>query len=167
MEREVERKLLGKDRGKILEWINSLPKNSIEVYYIDQFYLSIDPKNEIRVRRKENIRNGVVKYFKTIKNGTGLIREENEYEIDETTFNKEKRKSIAFISKKRVAIKLPEVKETIEVDFFKNKDLVIFEIEYEAAPYKMQVVPDIVWKLSTKEITDMEEYKNAKIATRL
>ena len=131
----------------------------VDKYSIEQTYICFDP--EIRVRK---INNGK-KYLMTVKtnlSSDGLIRDEYEIEITETSYNSliQKREGMTLYKDR---YKINDDGMLLEIDIFKNEleGLVLMEIEFEsekeAHNYKE---PD--WVI--RNVTDDVRYKNGHLA---
>jgi len=157
MAKEIERKFLTrKEKANTYLYNAFSPLNSFE---IEQYYIEKTNDTELRIRRKEDLTNSTVKYFKTFKKGHGLIREEIESEISEKDFISMKSKAICGIKKKRIEV------NGIEFDFYKN-GLVTFEIEFSSVEESKKPIDKELLDIVEKEITGDKEYSNFKMASK-
>lgn len=142
---EIERKFLVKELPDL---------SGVKYSNIRQGYFSINP--EKRVREKDG------KYYITEKGEGDMVREENEWEIDEKTaierFNMSK---TYIIEKKRYY--LPYGEYTIELDIYsgKHQGLIVAEVEFPNEREAKEFIPPS-W-FST-DITCDKSYKNMVLA---
>jgi CYTH domain-containing protein len=146
---EIERKFL----------IQKLPKglDVIKSFEIKQGYITnILDSVEVRIREQ-----GMV-YYITIKQGSGMIRRENEVEITAGQFTLLwKITSQKRIEKTRKLIKLNST--TAEIDIYKgqNRGLIVAEVEFKTVSQaKKFIAPE--W--FGKEVTSDAKFKNKFLA---
>jgi adenylate cyclase len=149
MAQEIERKFL----------LRELPDDLEEhvKHEIVQGYVAVTTDGiEVRVRRKGE------KYFLTVKSGEGARREEEEFEIDKTEFDK----LWPFTNGKRIEktrYEIPHRNHLIELDVYSGSlaGLRVAEVEFESEEdsTKFKAPP---WL--GREITEDERYKNKNLA---
>nr|WP_077604168.1 CYTH domain-containing protein [Oceanobacillus sojae] len=127
---EIERKFV----------LSAYPDNEIQkgilkmisTYLIEQTYLAYQPTQQIRVRKIVNIQTGYVKYTHTFKEGSGIIRDEIEYEI-----SKEIYEQLINMANKQALIKtrsiwqLSGMNTYIEIDQYEQIPLLVAEVEFQ------------------------------------
>lgn len=152
MHLEIERKYL-------LTRLPELPavKDVLEIW---QGYIPGDTLVE-RLRRQES-RNGSVRYFRTVKIGSGVQRMELEDTTDPATFAHlwlltEGRR----LRKRRYLV--PSGADTWEVDEFLDRTLALAELEIASANARI-VIPDWLTPVLVREVTDEKEYTNRSLA---
>lgn len=162
---EIERKwLLTINKIKFLEFTKFSEKINIFQYYIDD-----NEKNEVRFRKIEY--KNKIQFFKTIKRGKGLSREEIEIEISKQVFDIYSKFKISSISKNRYIFykKINDIDYKLEFDSYlnQNSDKFILEIEFlseqQAHNFKdpKQYFNFIKY---AKDVTNLQEFKNSYIA---
>jgi len=149
---EIERKYL-------LSGAPAMP-SPVEVYEIDQGYLPGVRLLE-RLRRQQS-RNGGVKFFRTVKVGSGVIRLELEDETDERTFAHlwqltEGRR----LRKRRYVVADGEARW--EIDEFVDRDLWLAELEIPRADTPIRI-PDWLRPVLVREVTTERAYTNRNLA---
>ncbi len=149
---EIERKYL-------LRALPHLPRVS-DVLEIDQGYLPGEKLME-RLRRQRH-RDGAVRYFRTIKLGSGVSRMELEEETDPATFEHlwlltEGRR----LTKRRYLV--PEEGDTWEIDEFTDRELTLAELEFEDPGHRV-VIPKWLAPVLVRDVTDEREYTNRSLA---
>jgi len=149
---EIERKYL----------LRELPRfpNPAEILEVDQGYL---PGKKVleRVRRQRSD-TGEVRYFRTMKMGSGVERMELEDETDEALFNHlwaltEGRR----VKKRRYVV--PNGNDHWEVDEFLDRQLVLAELELDRADAPV-TIPDWLKPVLVREVTDEPGYTNRSLA---
>ena len=129
--------------------------------FIRQGYLSVDDPEE-RVREK-TYPDGKTVYVRTIKSGSGLSREENEWDISQEEFEDAWEKTEG----KRVEktrYKYPMVGGLVaEIDFYSNDliGLVTAEVEFPDLRSAQAFVPP---KWFRKDVTEDSRFKNKNLA---
>ena len=151
--KEIERKFL-LNKEDAMNFISLTPSSLVRKLSIEQFYTQYTPL-EIRFRRSEE--NGKRVYYKTVKTGFGISRDEEEEEISFTSFENNIRGTNNVVNKVRYII------DDLEFDFYPS-GLAILEKEY---PSIEEANSDIVdFKFIRKEVTGNKHYSNASIAKR-
>lgn len=147
--REIERKFL----------VRTTPPN-IRLFphqRINQGYLVVDGEGgEVRIRKKGE------RCYLTVKNGSGLVRQEFEISLDESQFgNLWPATAGRRIIKDRFAI--PVEQFTIELDFFSGplEGLVIAEVEFRSIDESSLFNPPDWF---SREVTTDERYRNRNLA---
>ena len=150
--REIERKFL----------LRGLPPETAgaTALHIDQGYLPGERINE-RVRRTRL--DGTVRYYRTIKSGTGIERLEIEEETDEVFFATVWPLTQGHrIEKRRYLV--PAGKVTWEIDEFLDRSgLWLAEVELESAKQRVRV-PAWLEPYVDREVTDEAGYTNYALA---
>jgi adenylate cyclase len=149
---EIERKYL----------LRGMPKcpTPEAVLEIDQGYL---PGVKVLERvRRERAATGVVRYFRTMKIGSGLVRTELEDETDEQLFNHlwaltEGRR----VKKRRHVVRHGE--DRWEIDEFLDRELYLAELELASADEQIEI-PDWLKPVLVREVTDERAYTNRSLA---
>ena len=155
---EIERKFIV-DRSFI-------PPEEAEVHILEQGYLCLGDKEEVRLRFHQpfdRMVDGIeVKYYLTVKKGSGLVRGEVEVEIPLSVFE-----AFWFLTSKRRITKiryiLPGVHGRIKVDIYRDNldGLIVAEAEFpsveKAEKYQLEK-----WML--RDITLDNRYKNRALA---
>jgi len=144
---EIERKFL----------LKSIPSDLPEGAEILQGYIAHDDHLEVRIRRYGG------KHFLTVKEGSGLIRRENEIEITAMQFlslwpSTEGRRL------KKVRSRMNYGGHVIEVDRYLEslEPLLLAEVEFESASESEEFIkPDFLGP----EVTEEEAYRNYSLAT--
>ena len=149
---EIERKYL-------LSGMPACPPPEI-VLDIDQGYL---PGIKVLERvRRERSDGGAVRYFRTMKIGTGLVRTELEDETDETLFTHlwaltEGRR----VRKRRHVVRNGD--DRWEIDEFLDRELVLAELELDSIDARV-TIPDWLKPVLVREVTDERAYTNRSLA---
>lgn len=155
---EIEKKYLLKS-SKI---VDLLVKDglSLDEQKVIQFYTKIAQDKETRFRKIGS------KYKKTTKEGVGLVRKENEKEIDVQVFKTEKKAKIGnIIDKKRYTFKFQNLPCCIDVYRRDLKDLAVMEIEFPSEDMaSLFKLPSFLEEEVAKEVTLDEAYKNRNLA---
>jgi len=149
---EIERKYL-------LRALPAMPAPT-DVLDIDQGYLPGEKLVE-RLRRQRH-RDGTVRYFRTIKLGSGVERTEIEDETDRATFEHLWLLTDGRRLRKRRYL-VPNGKDVWEVDEFLDRALALAELEIERADARI-VMPDWLTPVLVREVTDEKEYTNRSLA---
>lgn len=150
--REIERKYLLKRMPRL----SGLP---VEVREIDQGWL---PGERLAERLRRVRVDGDVRYYRTVKLGSGISRFELEEETDERTF----RKLWSLTRGKRVRKLRYRVTDglfTWEIDRFRGRKLVLAEVEL---PSEDTEVEPPIWlrRLVVRDVTGEPEYVNINLA---
>jgi len=151
MNKEIERKYL----------LSSLPKDleTIETSEIHQIYLATG-EEEVRIRKI--ISNDEHKYTMTYKKGSGLSREEIEFDISKGTYTQLSRKGKPLM-KERTKYQLGN--HILEVDIYQNfvlkaNELIVAEIEFESIEEAGAFVTPTWFK---REVTEDKAFKNQSL----
>lgn len=152
MQLEIERKYL-------LRALPVFPRVA-GVLEIQQGYLPGDKLVE-RLRREESA-DGVVKYYRTVKLGSGVERVEIEDETDAATFAHLWVLTLGRrLTKRRYLI--PNGPDVWEVDEFTDRKLVLAELELDRADAHIEMPPWLTPVL-VREVTDDRTYTNRSLA---
>lgn len=151
MAKEIERKFLI-NKKQALKFIND-SKNTRKLE-IEQFYVQLkDP--EIRYRKtKEGL---ITTYVKTTKAGTGLSRDEDEYEVDIIEYQS------YIVATSLIINKIRYVVNDLEFDFYQD-GLAILEKEYDSI--EEANADPMNYHFIEKEVTGDNFFSNAEIALR-
>lgn len=155
---EIERKFLLRP---------CLPKHFLEAkgikyrrFVLQQYYLAPANGEYIRYRRSDN------HFYKTIKNGEGIVREEREYPVDMEEFETHLPSHTGkIIKKKRYVFDYKNV--TYEMDRFRKSlnGLCFLEVEFDDLDSAMAYrLPDIFSHLLIAEVTDDARFNNASLS---
>lgn len=130
---------------------------------VSQYYTKVEAAEEERYRAVNN-----EKFYKTIKRGQGLVREEIEHEVTVEEYENNKEFKVGILIEKTRCI-LPYTVEgkvlTIEVDIYEGEleGLVVAEVEFESVGESEKFKnhkPS--WFL--REVTEDKKYKNKNLA---
>jgi CYTH domain-containing protein len=149
---EVERKYL-------LLALPAMPA-ARDMLEIDQGYLPGDQLVE-RLRRQRS-RDGTVRYFRTVKIGSGVERIELEDETDQRIFDHLWVLTEGCRLRKRRHI-VAHGEDTWEIDEFTDRELVLAEIELTSADAPV-AIPSWLEPVLVREVTDEREYTNRSLA---
>jgi CYTH domain-containing protein len=149
--REIERKYL-------LRRMPPLPEGAIRTD-IAQGYLPGERLNE-RVRRVR--RGGEVRYYRTIKTGSGLSRMELEEETTERIFRHLWRLTKGARIRK-LRFRVAEGDLTWEIDRFRGRRLVLAEVELPSEDADAPI-PEWLAPCVEREVTGEKEYVNINLA---
>ncbi len=145
MLKEIERKFL----------IGKLPKLTeldwLETQVISQVYLTT---GEDHIRIRKTLRGNNSNCFLTIKRGTGLVRDEMELPIDESTYDEWRGKHHE-LNKTRHIILLNDYRT--DIDVYHQHKLIVAEVEFSSEFEANQYQPP-EWFGS--ELTGMKKYEN-------
>jgi adenylate cyclase len=149
---EIERKYLLRGRP-------NFPR-ATAILEIDQGYLPGEKLVE-RLRRQEDAEGGV-RYYRTVKHGSGVQRTELEDETDERTFRHlweltEGRR----LQKRRYLV--PHGDEVWEIDEFTDRPLWLAELELDRADADVNI-PEWLAPVLVREVTDEPAYTNHSLA---
>jgi len=129
-------------------------------YFIQQYYLPEQNGIYIRYRRKDDA------YFKTVKSGEGMVREESEHPVEREEFEAQlKRHTGAIIEKERFVFVYHGL--TYEMDRFLGvlAGLCYLEIEFdEVEGAEHFVLPEIFSPLLLAEVTSDKRFNNASLS---
>jgi adenylate cyclase len=149
---EIERKYLLRGRPEFPR-----PSATLE---IDQGYLPGEKLLE-RLRRQRD-ENGVTRYFRTVKLGSGVQRMELEDETDERTFEHLWKLTEGRRLKKRRYL-VPQGDDLWEIDEFTDRPLWLAELELDHAGADVKI-PEWLEPVLVREVTDEAEYSNRSLA---
>ena len=152
MQIEIERKYLLKGRPEFPK-----PAATLE---IDQGYIPGEKLIE-RLRRQRDT-NGVTRYFRTVKVGSGVSRAELEDETDARTFDHLWKLTDGRRLKKRRYVVL-NGDDMWELDEFTDRPLWLAELEIERADTPV-TIPDWLKPVLLRDVTDEREYSNHSLA---
>lgn len=149
--KEIEKKYLLKD-----SIISLIDAHDLHGHKITQFYTTITPDKGVRYRRMDD------RYFKTIKQGTGASREEEETEIPEQKFHKKFKDRIKNpIKKTRYLFELEGKEYSIDVFKKELKGLYMLEIEFPTMEaFEAFRLPPLLEAYVIKDVSYDESYKN-------
>jgi CYTH domain-containing protein len=152
MELEIERKYL----------LRALPvmPHVQTVLEIEQGYI---PGEKLVERlRRERHPDGSVKYYRTVKLGSGVQRVEIEDETDQRTFGHlwQLTEGRRLTKRRHLA---PHGSEVWEIDEFTDRDLVLAELEIDHADARIDM-PDWLRAVLVREVTDERAYTNRSLA---
>lgn len=155
--KEIEKKYLVKD---IPDGINNCSKIDI----VQGYFWEKCNGEEIRIRRQRDLKTNKIKYFLTVKNGKGMVREEAEMSLSKKTFdyywkNTENKR----ISKLRYIVNMRENDYNVVIDFYRGNlsGLIISEIEFKTEQDAKKFKP---FSWLGRDITEDEDFKNNNLA---
>jgi CHAD domain-containing protein/CYTH domain-containing protein len=129
-------------------------------YAIQQYYLAPANGRYARYRRKDSL------FFKTIKSGEGMVREEHESQVSSEEFFEHLDGHIGrLIEKDRFVFEYESM--TYEMDRFKKslKGLCYLEIEFHNEDQAREfVLPKIFERLIIAEVTEDKRFNNASLS---
>lgn len=149
---EIEKKYLVSDVNEQM-----LLAGAKEVISIEQHYLCDRKNTEVRIRKK--VTGSDEKYVITVKSKGGLIRQEEESEINSEVFNMLKKFSMGTIKKVRYKFR------RWDVDHYSNGRWTA-EIELDAADENFNNNVINLPFLLGADVTEDSRYKNANLARR-
>lgn len=154
MAKEIERKFLIS--------LGDLPSDLriIDNRYITQTYLAVGDQ-EVRIRRTSTFNLDLeTKQTMTVKTGSGLVREEIEIPIEESTYAQllEVASQHKELQKNRVSVDWNGV--ILMVDVFISFEFSIIELEFDTEDEAIEFIPP---EWFGKEITYDKEYKNQSL----
>ncbi|HOU45803.1 MAG TPA: hypothetical protein PLA41_01490 [Candidatus Pacearchaeota archaeon] len=153
--KEIEKKYLVKI---IPDGINDCQKIDI----VQGYFWEKCNGEEIRIRRQKDLKTKRTKYFLTVKNGKGMVREEAEVYLNKKTFEhywgKTENKRV---SKLRHIINMHGLK--VAIDFYRGNlsGLIIAEIEFKTES-EAKNFNSFSWL--GKDVTEDEDFKNNNLA---
>lgn len=154
MSKEIEKKYFLPSFPQ--ELINSGEIIVREVWTIEQTYLALTEREEIRIRKiqieKEQQRS--VTYTHTYKNGTGVEREEIEYQISAELYRQLRGERKPLVKVRTVVEYLGK---TFEIDEYKGFDFMTVEVEFKAKEEAEAFVPPHWFG---EEVGSKKEYRN-------
>ena len=129
-------------------------------YFMQQYYLPEQEEGYVRYRRRDK------KFFKTIKSGEGMVREESEYPVSKEEFDSHLENHVGkIIKKERFVFDYEGL--TYELDRFGGalKGLCYLEIEFDdEMTAEAFGLPEIFSRLVIAEVTDDRRFNNASIS---
>jgi CYTH domain-containing protein len=134
--------------------------NPRDVMEIDQGYLP--GVNLLERLRRQQHRNGVTRYFRTVKFGSGVERTELEDETDAEIFEHLWRLTEGRRLRKRRYV-VPNGDDSWEIDEFIDRPLVLAELEIERADSPV-TFPAWLKPVLVREVTLEKEYTNRSLA---
>lgn len=149
---EIERKYL-------LRALPEMPRVS-GVLQIEQGYIAGEKLIE-RLRREQH-QDGLVKYYRTVKLGTGVKRVEIEDETDRSTFEHLWQLTEGRRLRKRRHL-VPNGDDLWEIDEFTDRDLVLAELEIDSEDAHIRI-PEWLRVVLVREVTDERAYGNRSLA---
>lgn len=157
MAMEIERKYLLAAQPDVLirEGLIKVEKEQ----FIEQTYLALDGDQELRVRRITNPSTGQVEYTHTFKKGWGLAREEVEFAISEGLYDQVVKAHGAIpLTKRRITARWGDT--IIEIDDYKQIDMLVLEVEFPSLEAAESFVPP-AW--FGQDISTDKQYSNKKV----
>ncbi len=147
--KEIERRWIV-ERSKLPRLVR------LEKEEIEQYYTMIFGDSEERMRKI----NG--SYFRTLKSGRGLLRDEAETRSNKKAFNDKKKTRIGSVIRK-TRYKLPYAGFQIEIDVFEGslRGLVVAEVEFRSNRSARSFSPPSWF---SREITYDDRYTNRSLA---
>jgi CYTH domain-containing protein len=149
---EIERKYL-------LTGLPTMPQVR-DVLEIEQGYIAGQTIHE-RLRREER-RDGSVRFYRTVKVGRGVERIELEDETDERTFAHLWQLTEGRRLRKR-RYRAPFGDDEWEIDEFTDRELVLAELEIPTIGYDISI-PEWLAPVLVREVTDEPGYANSALA---
>jgi len=152
---EIERKYLAKPTIRAF-----LEKYRLAPHRIVQFYTLIEQEKSVRYRKLGS------KYYKTVKKGSGGIREEREVEVSKKRYKKMKKKHIgSIIRKDRYTFVEKDLHYDIDLYYGELAGLHTIEVEFpDAASFQNYQLPDPLQVYQLEDLTLDERYKNKNLA---
>ncbi|MFG0331686.1 MAG: CYTH domain-containing protein [Phycisphaerales bacterium] len=154
--KEIERKYL-------LTGMPALPGGAVvDELEIDQGYYFDHASEEMARVRRVRHQDGRRAYYRTVKRGSGLVREEFESDLTRESFEEIWPQTIGRrIQKTRFLVRENEF--IWEIDRFEDRELVLAEVELET-PETIAPVPQWVAARLDREVTEEREYTNMSLA---
>lgn len=159
---------------KFLIDIKKVPTNFFTDYVpliLVQTYLVSDNSSEKRVRMTYDPTTKSTTFTRTTKSkktGNGLIRQEYEEEIDQTTYNKAITEQMAPNTHqiKKLRYRISNLKYEIDIYQEELSSLAILEIEFDSEQEANSFnARDLDWII--KEVTDDKSFSNAELAKKV
>ncbi|MEA3456243.1 MAG: CHAD domain-containing protein [Campylobacterota bacterium] len=129
-------------------------------YTIQQYYLPEHKEGYVRYRRRDK------KFFRTIKSGEGMVREETEYPVPKEEFESHLEEHVGKIIEKERFVFVYEGM-TYELDRFYGalKGLCYLEIEFDDEERAEEfILPEIFSHLFVVEVTEDKRFNNSSIS---
>lgn len=149
---EIERKFL-------LSALPAMPAVR-DVLEIDQGYLP--GKRLLERLRRQRHRDGTVRYFRTVKLGSGMERMELEDETDARVFDHLWLLTEGMRLRKRRYL-VPAGSLTWEIDEFTDRTLALAELEVPTRDTTIEI-PDWLRPVVVRDVTDERQYSNRSLA---
>lgn len=152
---EIERKYLAKPTIRAF-----LAKHRLTPHRVVQFYTVINNEKSVRYRKLGS------KYYKTVKKGSGGIREEREIEISKKRYKKMKKKHIGkIIRKNRYTFVEKGLHYDIDIYHGELAGLHTIEVEFpDQTSFQNFQLPDPLQSYLLEDLTLDERYKNKNLA---
>lgn len=140
---------------------------TIKVKQIKQSYLLKTKDSEVRVRKVKNVTTGEISFTQTVKMGSGMVRNEDEIDIDKKTYNRLVKAAIATIEKHRISMFDEQSSTTIDIDLYES-GLCTMEIEFpnEEKAETFDISHSFLGEYVEGEITGNKEYSNYRMALK-
>lgn len=157
LNQEIEKKYILREFPQAL--LNKGVLNLVKVEEIYQTYLALTKGQEVRVRKLLVTENGQTseKYTHTFKKGSGMVREEIEYEIDRDIYD-QLTKDKKPLYKKRTT--LSDQHYTYEIDQYEHVQLEVVEVEF-ANELEAETFIKPAW--FGDEVSGKKEFSNKKL----
>ena len=152
---EIERKYLAKPTIRTF-----LAKHRLTSHKLVQFYTLIDQEKSVRYRKSGST------YYKTVKKGSGGIRQEREIEISKKRYKKMKKKHIGkIIRKDRYTFVENGLHYDIDLYHGELAGLHTIEVEFpDKTSFQNFLLPDPLRSYLLEDLTLDERYKNKNLA---
>lgn len=151
------------ERTFLLNRLPELPPGA-QAIWMEQGYLPSDAALHGRLRM-ERLLDGTVRYLHTIKQGQGLVRQEQEREMQADEFA-QWWPLTAGRRLKKTRYKVPVGDLVWEIDAFDDLNLILAEVELPTADAG-STPPDWLEPCIVREVTDEKQYGNYELALRL
>lgn len=155
---EIERKFLLKDKG-IIPFLQSLGVK-FKTIQIEQFYTQITKNQEIKYTKSDQI------YTKTIKNGSGFLKEKLQTICDKNEYELAIKKHLASIIKKTsYAFKINNNQAFIDVFDNDLDELCVLRIEFQDELYGVFFkLKEPFSEFLISDVSDKSEFKSKNLA---
>ncbi len=152
---EIERKYLLK--STIVDLLQKIPSRCID---ITQFYTKFSPSKTMRFRKAGD------RYYRTIKIGTGAIREEIEHQVPKHKYRKHQKERIGYkIKKRRCFIEIDGDEYSIDIFEPPFTGLYMLEIEFENEKrFRKFRLSDSLQPYLIGDVTEDPRFKNSNLA---
>ncbi len=127
---------------------------------LTQFYTKVSEKVSVRYRQMDG------RCFKTVKKGTGAVREEFEKEIACKRVRKKRKKRVGFVVRKqRCLFDLEERRFSVDIFGKPLAGLYLLEVEFpDKSAFDAFRLPEVLQPYVVREVTEDERYKNKNLA---
>jgi CHAD domain-containing protein/CYTH domain-containing protein len=152
---EIERKYLSSPTLRRL-----IEDHRLAPHKIEQFYTHSDAQKTVRYRKMDN------SYYKTVKKGSGIVREEIEKEIPKKTYKKKRKKHLGNIIKKRRYI-MEDNGLHYDLDIYAEDlaGLYTLEVEFpDLSALEHYLPPEEIVSYLLADVTEDARYKNGYLA---